>query len=143
MAKGWQHGQGAFGNEGMGVHTNWATEHSDIYIRRVVNITESDLKEELYLIFSHDDACDIWINGMPAAKGRMDAVHNEIIHIEGELRRHLHVGKNIIAMHVYNNAGGALADFGLYKNKTTVNDNIKNGNTKRCQRIGHFYLLHV
>lgn len=125
MAKGWQHGQGAFGNEGMGVHTNWATEHSDIYIRRVVNITESDLKEELYLIFSHDDACDIWINGMPAAKGRMDAVHNEIIHIEGELRRHLHVGKNIIAMHVYNNAGGALADFGLYKNKTTVNDNIK------------------
>lgn len=122
--KSWKYGHGAFGNDGEGVHTSWTTEHSDIYIRRVVNITEDDLKENLYLMFSHDDSCDVWVNGVLAATGRMDAVHNESIHITGSLRQQLHVGKNVIAMHVHNNFGGALADFGLYRDKTTINDNI-------------------
>ena len=97
-AKSWKHGQGAFGNDGDGVHTSWTAEHSDIYIRRIVNITEDDLKENLYLMFSHDDSCDVWVNGVLAATGRMDAVHNESIHITGSLRQQLHVGKNVIAM---------------------------------------------
>lgn len=113
---GWAKGQGAFGTDNMhDVHTPWTGDHTDIYVRRTVHLTAEDLKSDLYLVFSHDDAAEIYLNGKQVGKGRMDLVEDEHIHLSAEQKKLLRVGDNVIAMHCYNNTGGAFVDFGLYK----------------------------
>ena len=41
----------------------WNQQHSDIYIRRAVDLTAADLKKDLWLQFSHDDDFELFING--------------------------------------------------------------------------------
>ena len=53
----WRDGRGAFGSGGEGIRTRWTEENSDIYVRRVVDLSAADLQAELYLQFSHDDNC--------------------------------------------------------------------------------------
>ena len=115
-ANGWQTGRAAFGNAGDNIRTGWSKEHSDIYIRREINLTAEDLKGDLYALYSHDDACELYINGTQVATGRMDAVFNESVRLNAQQKQLLHEGRNVMALHVYNNAGGAYADFGLYAN---------------------------
>lgn len=122
--KAWQHGKGAFGSSGDGIRTRWEAEQSDIYIRREVNLSQQDLANELYAIFSHDDACELYINGTKVATGRMTAVYDERVHLTGELKRLLHPGRNVMGFHVYNNRGGAYADFGLFRDVSTTNAGI-------------------
>ena len=115
-ATNWRTGRAAFGNAGDNIQTGWSKEHSDIYIRREVNLTAEDLRGDLYALFSHDDACELYINGTLIGKGRMDAVFGESVHLDAKQKQLLHEGRNVMAFHVYNNTGGAYADFGLYAN---------------------------
>jgi hypothetical protein len=124
-ATGWQTGRAAFGNAGDNIRTGWSKEHSDIYIRREINLTADDLRGDLYAIYSHDDACELYINGTQVATGRMDAVFNESVRLTGQQKQLLHEGRNVMALHVYNNAGGAYADFGLYTNVGIETSTIK------------------
>ena len=115
-AANWRTGRAAFGNAGDNIQTGWSKEHGDIYIRREVNLTAEDLHGDLYALFSHDDACELYINGTLIGKGRMDAVFGESVHLDAKQKQLLHEGRNVMAFHVYNNTGGAYADFGLYAN---------------------------
>ena len=124
-ATGWNTGRAAFGNAGDNIQTGWSKEHGDIYIRREINLTADDLKGDLYALFSHDDACELYINGTLIGKGRMDAVFGESVHLTGEQKQLLHEGRNVMAFHVYNNTGGAYADFGLYANVGVEATSIK------------------
>ena len=126
----WQKGRAAFGNAGDNIRTGWSKEHSHIYIRREVNLTADDLKGDLYAIYSHDDACELYINGTQVATGRMDAVFNESVRLSAEQKKLLHEGRNVMAFHVYNNTGGAYADFGLYANLGIENQGIKTAQQK-------------
>ena len=102
-ANGWNTGRAAFGNAGDHIHTGWSKEHGDIYIRREVNLTAEDLKGDLYALYSHDDACELYINGTLIGKGRMDAVFGESVHLTEQQKQLLHEGRNVMAFHVYNN----------------------------------------
>lgn len=124
-ATSWQKGRAAFGNAGDNIRTGWSKEHSDIYIRREINLTADDLRGDLYAIYSHDDACELYINGTQVASGRMDAVFNESVRLSAQQKQLLHEGRNVMALHVYNNAGGAYADFGLYTNVGIETSTIK------------------
>ena len=130
-ATGWQTGRAAFGNAGDNIRTGWSKEHSDIYIRREINLTADDLRGDLYAIYSHDDACELYINGTQIATGRMDAVFNESVRLTTQQKQLLHEGRNVMALHVYNNAGGAYADFGLYTNVGIETSTIKTAAQQR------------
>ena len=116
----WQTGQGAFGspNEYPNVHTSWTATGSDYYIRRYITLTAEDLQQSLALIYSHDDACQAYINGRRLVNTGNTWVQNVIYKLTAEDKAVLHEGQNVIAYHVHNTTGGALADIGLYVDVT-------------------------
>ena len=47
----WKRAKAAFGSPGLSfVRTEWKQEHSDLYVRRTVDLTEKDLQGDLFLI---------------------------------------------------------------------------------------------
>ena len=127
----WKTGKAAFGTDNnANIRTAWTDEHSDIYVRRTVDISAKDLESELFLVFSHDDACEIYINGTQVGKGEMTLMEGIRVNLSGEKKKLLREGKNVIAMHCYNNTGGALVDFGLFRNISKIDTNIKQAEQK-------------
>ena len=116
----WQTGQGAFGtpNEYPNVNTSWTATGSDYYIRRYITLTAEDLQQELALIYSHDDVCQAYLNGRRVVNTGNTWVQNVIYKLTDADKAVLHEGQNVIAYHVHNTTGGALADIGLYVNTT-------------------------
>ncbi len=97
--------------------TNWTGGNTDRYIRRHVTLTTEDLKSDLWVIYSHDDKCELYVNGVQVAKVTEEKWNQNVkVHLTGAARQALVEGDNVIAYHVHNTGGGALADVGLYKN---------------------------
>ena len=116
-ANGWKDEQGAFGSqEYPNVRTRWTEEHSDIYVRRTVELNNADADADLYLIYSHDDVFELYINGTKVVDTGETWKTGEILHLDGKLKGLLKSGRNLIAAHCHNTAGGAYLDFGVFKN---------------------------
>ena len=98
------------------IKSNWTGNNTDRYIRRHVTLTADDLREDLWFIYSHDDVCQAYINGVQIVSTKEEWHQNVRVHITGAARASLVEGDNVIAFHVHNTSGGAQADFGLYKN---------------------------
>ncbi len=114
---GWQRGLAAWGSDGLDyVRTHWSDLNSDLYVRRNVNLTAEDLKEDLWLVYSHDDVFELFVNGTKVADTGETWVNGVRLHLDGELKSLLREGDNVIAGHCHNTTGGAYTDFGLYKN---------------------------
>lgn len=116
-ANGWKDEQGAFGSqEYPDVRTRWTEEHSDIYVRRTVELNNADADADLYLIYSHDDVFELYINGTKVVDTGETWKTGEILHLDGKLKGLLKSGRNLIAAHCHNTTGGAYLDFGVFKN---------------------------
>ncbi|MCI5450621.1 DUF4965 domain-containing protein [bacterium] len=116
-ASSWKTEKAAWGSDGLlNISSKWAREGSDIYIRRDVQLTAQQLQEDLYLKYSHDDVFEIYINGTKVADTGETWVDGVVLHLDGDLKKLLYAGNNVIAAHCHNTTGGAYADFGLYKN---------------------------
>jgi len=115
--EGWQRGKAAWGSDGLSyVRTQWNQQNSDLYVRRTFKLNSSDLQHDLYLVYSHDDVFEIYINGTKVADTGETWVEGVKLHLDGQLKRLLHEGENVIAAHCHNTTGGAYTDFGLFKN---------------------------
>ena len=113
----WKSGKGAFGSQGnSGIHTDWSAENSDIFVRREINLTPADLEGDLYLVYSHDDNFDLYLNGTRVAQGPAELKEEVRLELTPEIRKLLHPGKNVIASYCHNNGGGALTDYGIFRN---------------------------
>ncbi len=124
-ASAWKSGKGAFGSDNYdNIRTPWTREDDHIWVRRTVDLTSEQLQGDLYLIFSHDDACEIYINGEKAATGIMDYVDGVVVRLDGEKANLLKEGSNVFGFHCYNKTGGALVDFGIFRNIAKGNDKI-------------------
>ncbi len=122
----WRTQKAAWGSEGMeNVSHRWFRENSDIYIRREVNLTADQLKEDLYLKYSHDDVFKLYVNGQQVANTGETWVNNVVLHMDEKIKGLLHEGKNVISAHCHNTTGGAYADFGLYRNIKPKGQNMK------------------
>ena len=98
------------------IKTNWTGGNSDRYIRRHVTLTAEDLQSDLWIVYSHDDVCQIYVNGIQIVSTKEEWHQNVRVHLTGAARASLVEGDNVIAFHVHNTSGGAQADIGLYKN---------------------------
>ena len=117
---GWKKQKAAWGSDGLDhVSNKWSKENSDIYIRREVELTAEQLAADLYLKYSHDDVFELYINGKQVVSTGETWVDNVVLHLDADLKKLLHAGKNVIAAHCHNTTGGAYADFGLYRNVKT------------------------
>ena len=98
---GWQAGVGAFGSADMShVKTGWS--QGDIWIRRKFSIDHKNvIKKKLYLIYSHDDIFELYLNG-------------QVQPLDAEQVKSLTSEDNLITAHCHNTMGGAYVDFGLF-----------------------------
>jgi len=94
----------------------WTATNSDIYIRRTVTLTADDLQRELWVMFSHDDVFELFINGTRVVRTGETWLQGEKQRLTSTQLALLHEGDNIIAAHCHNTNGGAYVDFGLYAN---------------------------
>lgn len=122
---GWKEGKAAFGTPDLSnVRTRWTEQNSDLYVRREVELKAEDLNSDLYMVYSHDDVFEIFINGKSVAKTGETWREGVKLHLGADVKKLLKPGKNIIAAHCHNTTGGAYTDFGLFKNLATSNAQI-------------------
>jgi hypothetical protein len=128
----WGTEKGAIGTatEYPNVNTNWTDINSDIYVRRHVSLTANDLKKDLYLMYSHDDVCEIYINGTKVVDTGNTWLQGETLHLTDGYLKMLNVGDNVIATHCHNTVGGALIDYGLFYNIKESNTTIQKATQK-------------
>lgn len=107
----WTSGKGAFGTPGMqAIGTNWKTK--EIWVRREFTIPEIPAGANLYLIYSHDDDFELYLNGKQIVETGNKAKSNVLLKIDSRLLNSN--GKNNIAAHCLDRGGLAYVDFGIY-----------------------------
>lgn len=112
--KSWKTGKAAFGSRGMPrTRTIWET--TDIWIRRAFDLNEDLSKEQIVLQYSHDDIFELYLNGQKLLETDYSWNNNVLLQLSNEAKKKLVKGKNVIAAHCQNKAGGAYVDFGLFR----------------------------
>ena len=116
----WREGKGAFGTSGMpDLATAWETK--DIWVRREFTIDSTMTEAPVYLVYSHDDNFELYLNGKKLVDTGYAWKNNVVLPLDGELRALLvKGGKNVIAAHCQNKTGGGLVDFGIYQDSEKV-----------------------
>jgi hypothetical protein len=110
---GWKTGSSGFGTEGTPgatVRTTWNT--SDIWLRREVELPEAKLNN-LIMLLHHDEDAEVYINGILAAKAPEYTQDYEEVSLEPAARTTIKPGKNVIAIHCKQTAGGQFIDLGF------------------------------
>ncbi len=110
--RGWEKGKGAFGTPEMpSLGSLWNTK--DIWVRREFTIPNDLASGDVYLIYSHDDIFELYLNGSQLVKTAYEWHNNVVLKIDRSL---LAQGeKNVIAAHCHNRTGGGYVDFGLFQ----------------------------
>ncbi len=110
----WLVGQGGFGTRGTpGAKLGTVWNGSDIWLKREFELTETS--ENLKLWLHHDDDVEVYINGVLAIKRSGWTTDYEAMDISTEARKALRKGKNVLAIHCHQNAGGQYIDAGLVR----------------------------
>lgn len=113
---GWKAGQAPFGDDKHEVKTLWRSK--DLWVRREFILTDNN-ENDLFLKLKHDDNIEVYLNG------------TEIYKTTGWVHRYTYIpvknassvlkkGKNVLAVHIKNTAGGRHLDFGLVKEEKTI-----------------------
>lgn len=109
----WKKDKAAFGTaDELNVQTLWLTK--DIWVRRDIDVTENLTNKKVFLIYSHDDIFELYVNGIQVVETGYVWRKNVILELPVEVVKTLTAGNNVIAAHCHNRTGGALVDFGLY-----------------------------
>ena len=113
----WKDGKGAFGTAGMpDLVTPWETP--DIWVRREFILDSTMTEDPVYLIYSHDDNFELYLNGQKLVDTGYSWKNNVVLPLDGEMRSLLiKGGKNIISVHCHNKTGGAYVDFGIFQDE--------------------------
>lgn len=110
----WQEGIGAFGSADIpNVKTGW--NQGDIWIRRRFSIDNKNVtKKKLYLVYSHDDIFELYLNGQMLVSTGYNWRNYVVQPLDAEQVKSLTSEDNLIAAHCHNTMGGAYVDFGLF-----------------------------
>ncbi|WP_207532103.1 glutaminase family protein [Desertivirga arenae] len=109
----WKSGAAPLGSDKGEVKTPWKT--NDIWVRRSFDLNKISEKA-VYLKLNHDDNIEVYINGKPAYSKAGWTENYAYIPVNKKL---LKTGRNIIAVHVANTAGGRWLDMGLVEEAAT------------------------
>lgn len=107
----WKTGKAAFGSQGMDQsNTIWDT--NEIWVRREFTFPETGTSK-LYLVYSHDDDFELYLNGKEIINTGNRARSNVVLELD---KNSLNInGKNTIAAHCLDRGGLSYVDFGIFK----------------------------
>ncbi|MEO8567927.1 MAG: DUF4965 domain-containing protein [Ginsengibacter sp.] len=107
---GWKTGTAPFSDNKNTSGILWKSK--DVWIRRTFNLNKTDF-DKLYLKIKHDDNTEAYLNGEKIYNYAGWLNKFQTIPIEDAITRKLKKGKNVLAIHVANTAGGAYLDAGF------------------------------
>jgi hypothetical protein len=111
----WSHGRSGFGTEGTPgarIGTTWKT--ADIWLRRQVELPAGDW-HNLQAWLHHDEDTEVYINGVLAVKADGFITDYDTFPLTPEGLAALKSGKNTLAIHCHQTAGGQYVDFGFVR----------------------------
>ncbi len=108
----WKKGDAPFGLNVGNPKTRWASK--DLWARRVFNLNET-INSTLFLKIFHDDNIEVYLNGEQVYTRKGWSSSYEYIPLENVAKSKLKPGRNVLAIHVANTAGGQFLDAGLSK----------------------------
>lgn len=106
----WKHGAAPFGDDKSRVKTQWLSP--DLWMRRTFTLANTTFNK-LYLKLQHDDNVDVYLNGEEVYKTKGWTHKFIYLPIPDAALKKLKRGKNVLAIHVQNTAGGTWLDAGL------------------------------
>ncbi|WP_242916437.1 glutaminase family protein [Pontibacter liquoris] len=106
----WKTGSAPIGDDPAKAKTRWKSE--DIWVRRTFSFDQPDF-EKLYLKLRHDDNVEVYLNGEQIYTRNGWNNEFEFIPLHQALVNNLKKGKNVLAIHCANTAGGQWLDAGL------------------------------
>ncbi|MET4080938.1 hypothetical protein ABIB40_000883 [Pedobacter sp. UYP30] len=109
--KGWKVGQSPIGDNPKGVKTLWNSDN--IWVRRSFDLSNAKDLKNLFLKLNHDDNVEVFLNGNKIYKKQGWTQGFEMIPLGRAEAGYLKDGKNVLAIHLMNSAGGRYLDFGL------------------------------
>ncbi len=116
----WKQGPGVLGTgntPGAHVRTTWNTP--DVWARRAFDLPEVN-PANLLLNVLHDEDAELYLNGVLAATVKGHTGSYEELAIAPEARAAIKPGKNVIAVHCHQTAGGQSIDAGLIELKQSA-----------------------
>jgi len=137
----WKKGAAPFTDDSAKAKTIWKSQH--LWMRRTFTLTELPTGK-LFLKINHDDNVEVYLNGVAIYQKVGWLSKFEYIPIPKEAIASLKKGKNVLAIHCANTAGGSWLDAGIV---TEINDNSnstamvadqKTVEVKATQTIYHF-----
>jgi hypothetical protein len=109
----WNHGRAAFGTlaaSASASRTEWSG--SPLWLRRSFDLTATP-NEELRFLVSHSSACELWINGVVAARLSGSSGGYVLERVSTEATAALRVGQNVLAVACASPSGRPYFDVGL------------------------------
>ena len=137
-ASNWKSGAAPIGDDEKNVKTVWKSH--DIWVRRAFTVANPESINELLLKLNHDDNVEVFLNGKKVYEKTGWTNNFQYLPIS---KADLKAGKNLIAIHLANTAGGRFLDFGLVDKRKDNNARIelamqKSVEVKATQTIYHF-----
>jgi len=116
-------------------HTRWVGDYNTFWFRRSFNVENPADFNKLTLRVTHDDDCAVFLNGTKVwNEFNWTGGENDFREIEVDPAL-LVAGKNVIAMYIEQNWGGAYCDFGFEGVKKDTGTAIKSINVEKGNNI--------
>ena len=112
----WKSGKGPFSDNKSTAGTLWKTK--DLWVRRSFNLSKTDFNK-LFLKLKHDDNIEVYLNGKKVYEKTGWIGKFEYFPLD---KADFKTGKNVLAIHVANTAGGAFLDAGIVNEPVMKND---------------------
>jgi hypothetical protein len=112
-SSGWKQGQSGFGTHGTPgarIGTVWKTD--DIWLRREFEVSSCNWRD-LQAWLHHDEDAEVFINGILALRVSGFVTGYELWPLTAVGKSSIRPGKNLIAIHCHQTAGGQFVDLGL------------------------------
>lgn len=106
----WKTGKAPFTDDKQTKGTVWTSKN--VWVRRSFVLNDMNFNK-LYLNIKHDDNCEVYLNGEKIYNYEGWLNKFKTFPIDDAIKQKLKKGKNILAMHVTNTAGGAYLDAGI------------------------------
>jgi len=107
----WKKGMAPFGDNKSIDKTMWLTK--DIWVRRSFAVSSDVSLKKLFLKLQHDDNVEVFLNGGLVFKQIGWTGKYLYLPISDAIKQKIRKGKNVLAIHVENTAGGARLDAGI------------------------------
>ncbi len=106
----WKKGLAPFGDDKLADKTLWLSK--DLWVRRSFIVNNTGFKK-LFLKLQHDDNIEVYLNGESIYETKGWTGKFIYVPIADDIAKKIRKGKNILAVHIANTAGGARLDMGI------------------------------